>query len=198
MNLPEGATWSASIDDGEIEFCVLSRGDRVWGRCRHPRSPGRSAVIFLAPDGDAHGEWAESALTGWGDQTIVVTFDLPVSGRRRMEKLSDSELDPDTPLGSRLQPDLARQLREDLKAVRTLLRLALGVLPGDVALAVAGAGVSLLAAAPEEDWPVVLAIGPALDGAPQPRRARTFPLVPTSHRERWLKEVGAFVIPGRG
>ena len=196
MDLPEGATWSASIDDGEIEFCVLSRGDRVWGRCRHPRDPGGNAVIFLAPDGDAHGEWAESALTGWGGQTTVVTFDLPVSGRRRMEKLSDSQLDLDTPLGSRLQPDLARQLREDLKAVRTLLRLALGVLPGDVALVVAGAGVSLLAAAPEEDWPVLLAVGPALDGTPLPRRARSFPLVPTSHRERWLKEVGAFVVPG--
>ena len=120
---PPGATWFASR--GRIEFTLLSRGDRVRGRCASEPSPERALLLLAAADGCADSplvERLQGEFSGW---LCVAGLDLPLCGSRRSDKLSAEALDSGSPATARLRAELEAQVASDLSlSMASLLRRA--------------------------------------------------------------------------
>jgi hypothetical protein len=100
--------------DGEASVSFLSRGDRVRGRVRVHASPSAPLVLLGPPDGAAFGAYADAALRSWCAWGSIATFDLPLCGGRRSEKLTAVAFDPGVDLARALRADLEAQLEWDL------------------------------------------------------------------------------------
>jgi dienelactone hydrolase len=102
----------------ESRWTVHSRGDRVHG---HTWKPGRGGphpvVILLTPDGVGSGAAIERARAAWSARAALASFDLPLCGARKSDKLSAEALDPSHPLAARLRGDLEAQTSADLEQV---------------------------------------------------------------------------------
>jgi hypothetical protein len=196
----EGTTWVARPEAGsstdEGGFCLLSRGDRVWGRCRPAAAGGgrRGAVIFLSPDGESEHDWVTRAFQRWSAWATVATLDLPLCGRRYSEKLSAAADDPGSATGRRVQPDLARQLAEDLGRLVHLLGALCRVEPERTAVVALGLSVArLLPCLEEGDWPPVAVLAPPPEVRAYSGSARTLQLPEGSELDAWLDEVGGYL-----
>jgi hypothetical protein len=198
--LPEGTTWltrpegASSTDEGG--FCLLSRGDRVWGRCRPSASDRleRSGVIFLSPDGDSEHGWVTRAFDGWSNWATIASLDLPLCGRRRSEKLSAAADDPGDEAGRRLQPYLARQLQEDLGLLVQLLGSVCRIEPDRIAVVAVGSSVArALPCVEDGNWPPVVVLAPPAPGISLGPSVRSLPLPEAFELDAWLEEVGSYL-----
>lgn len=109
-------------EGAKTRWSLLSRGDRVHGYLIRPAHPGPHPVLLLAgPDGCASSALAESAALACSATAALISFDLPLCGARRSDKLSALALDPGTPLAVRLRPELEQQVAADLAAVLALV-----------------------------------------------------------------------------
>jgi len=109
-------------EGAKTHWSLLSRGDRVHGYVIRPAHPGPNPVILLAgPDGCASSALAESAALACSATAALISFDLPLCGARRSDKLSALALDARTPLAARLRPELEQQVAADLAAVLALV-----------------------------------------------------------------------------
>ena len=166
----------------ETRWTLLSRGDRVHGHTWKPQRRGRHAVVILCTaDGQAGGEWIERARTAWSQRAALASFDLPLCGSRRSDKLSELALDPNHPLAARLRADLEAQTAADLERVTAHLRVDPDLDPARVALVAVGLGARL-----------ARAFGSADHGL---AAVELHPGV-TSPSEDWLRTVGERVAPG--
>jgi hypothetical protein len=103
-------------------WSLLSRGDRVHGYVIRPAHAGPHPVILLAgPDGCASSALAESAASACSATAALISFDLPLCGARKSDKLSALALDARTPLAARLRPELEQQVAADLASVLALV-----------------------------------------------------------------------------
>jgi hypothetical protein len=198
--VPEGATWierpTPGSDTEEAWFCALSRGDRVWGRCRFPAraSAGSGAVILLSADGDSQSAFVGAALERWGSWVTVASPDLPLCAKRRSEKLSPIVVDREHPLYSRLQIDLTRQLEQDLLTLAGLLAAFRDVHREKTAVVALGMSASLLLPSLEQGgWPLAAAIAPPPEGTELPSRVRAFSMPTQAETDGWLAEVGTYL-----
>ncbi len=197
---PEGATWieTRSPDRGteEARFCILSRGDRVWGRCRFPAraAAGDGAVILLSPDGDSQSTFVDAALERWSSWVTVASPDLPLCASRRSEKLSPAAVDRESPLRARLARDLTRQLEEDLASLVRLLAAFRNVDRERTALVALGMSGSLLLPLLErKGWPLVAVLAPPPQATSLPARVSAFPMPTDAATDGWLDEVGIYL-----
>jgi hypothetical protein len=134
-------------EGASLEWSLLARGDRVRGRIALPSGAGPHAVVVLAgPDGCASGAFVESALAALLPRCAVVSFDLPLCGSRRSDKLSALALDPRRPLARRLRADLEAQVAADLAAVLALIAAQPELDAARVTFAAAGLGAKLAGA----------------------------------------------------
>lgn len=101
-------------EEGETEVSFLSRGDRVRGRVRTHAAPRAPLVLLGPPDGAAWGAYADAALRAWSAWGSIATFDLPLCGARRSDKLSAIAFDPEAELAAAIHGDLEAQLESDL------------------------------------------------------------------------------------
>jgi dienelactone hydrolase len=166
---------------GETPWTLLSRGDRVHGRTWKPARRGRLPVVILCTgDGVGSGELVERARAAWSGRAALATFDLPLCGSRRSDKLSALALDPSQPLAARLRADLETQTTADLARVAALLRADPDLDPTRVSLVAVGLGARL--ARPFASGSHGLA---AVELAPSD----------TPPSDDWLKTVGQRVAP---
>jgi hypothetical protein len=100
--------------DGETQVSFLSRGDRVRGRVRAHAAPRAPLVVLGPPDGAAWGAYADAALRSWSAWGSIASFDLPLCGARRSDKLSAIAFDPEADLAAAIHGDLEAQLESDL------------------------------------------------------------------------------------
>ncbi|MFI5314234.1 MAG: hypothetical protein ACHQ6T_00905 [Myxococcota bacterium] len=129
---------------GETRWSVLSRGDRVRGRLWKPPRRGPHAVAILcSADGCSGGPLVERARAAWTSRAALATFDLPLCGARRSDKLSASALDPSHPHSARLRADLEAQTAADLEQVVALLRRDPDLDPARMSLIGVGLGARL-------------------------------------------------------
>jgi len=129
---------------GESHWTLLSRGDRVHGRTWKPAKRGpHSVVILCGPDGVGSGEWVEVVRAAWSARAALATFDLPLCGSRRSDKLSTLALDPSHPLATRLAADLDAQTAADLAQVVSHLQADPDLDPARLSLVAAGLGARL-------------------------------------------------------
>ncbi|MCE2390662.1 MAG: hypothetical protein J4G09_04185 [Proteobacteria bacterium] len=120
---PPGATWFASR--GRIEFTLLSRGDRVRGRCASEPSPERALLLLAAADGCADSPLVERLQGEFSSWLCVAGLDLPLCGSRRSDKLAAEALDSGSPATARLRAELEAQVASDLSlSMASLLRCA--------------------------------------------------------------------------
>ncbi len=102
-------------DGARTAWSLLSRGDRVHGCTVRPTGRGPHPVILLAgPDGCASSAFVESAASAWCAHAALVTFDLPLCGARKSDKLSALALGTTTALAKRLRPEIEAQVAADL------------------------------------------------------------------------------------
>jgi hypothetical protein len=193
----EGVTWisPAAADSGrrESRFCVLSRGDRVWGRCLPAAGATDSpAVLFLGPDGSCESASVSAALRQWSSWATVASFDLPLCGQRGSQKFSAVALDRASHAGARLQEGLSRQLGEDLLGVIGVLREFQSIDAKRTALVALGPTTGW--AVPnlvEGDWPRVAVIAPPPQRVRLPAHIHAVSEPVEGQIESWLEEVGA-------
>jgi len=156
----------------ESHWTVLSRGDRVHGHTWKPALRGPHPVVILcSPDP----EWLGRARAAWSPRTALASFDLPLHGARKSDKLSAAALDPSHSLGARLRADLEAQLASDLSAVIAQLRSDPELDPARISLVAVGIGA---------DW--------ARAFAAQAQGLSQVELAPgvTLPDERWLRSMG--------
>ena len=129
-----------------------SQGDRVRTRLALPRGSGpHPLVLYLPADGNAGGSDANQAVSGFASFAAVACIDLPLSGSRHSEKLSERAFDPADPLHRLLSPDAETQLASDLEAVLAALAAFPELDLERVALAALGRGAALVGSRAEGD-----------------------------------------------
>jgi len=113
---------ASRCEGSETRWSLLSRGDRVHGCSVKPQGPGRHPVILLAgPDGCASSPFVLAAAAAWCARAALVSFDLPLCGSRKSDKLSALALDLRLPLAARLRPELEAQVASDVSLVLALI-----------------------------------------------------------------------------
>lgn len=195
---PPGTTWleREAGDRVDVELCMLSRGDRVWGRCRLRRDGARAnGVVLLSPDGCGGGVWYRAAVEAFGSWATVATIDVPLCGRRRSDKLSADGLDPSTALGAQLAQDLSSQLGADLDHLTGLLHARGGPSRERTSVVALGIGAALLAPRlGTVAWPqVVVLADPGDELPPVPAGVRRVALPDEDRAAPFLEDLARYV-----
>jgi hypothetical protein len=150
---------------GETQVSFLSRGDRVRGRLRAHRTASAPLVVLGPPDGAAFGAYADAALGSWSAWGSIASFDLPLCGTRRSDKLSALAFDPNAELAAVLHADLEAQVESDLAIALDWLGRELVTPPPRIAFVGLGRSAGLARGFCEREArldSVLLAVEPAL------------------------------------